>query len=141
MSHPFTPATLRQTAYWASFFAANWRQEFPDRISGGTVALDGTPDWHPDFSRWLSRTDEAGPEERLRTTKVMARLHRTAPRVYDVLYRMLIQGDTVPAVTRWLNERAARNGIPLRPGRDVHYTEDDTVAIIVAGIEYAREYW
>lgn len=137
---------MRQTAHWASWFAADWRQETPLRIHSGDIAADGSPEWHPDFAKWLSR--DARPrkrnnDQRLRTTKVMRRLRRVAVREYEVLYRVLVLGERLEETTRWLNARAARNNVPLPPHRPTgpHYTTKDTLALVIAGIDYARECW
>jgi hypothetical protein len=78
-------------------------------------------------------------ESRLRTTKAMRRLRKFAVREYEVLYRILILGDSIEGVTVWLNERAARNHIPLPVGKPDHYTERDTWALFIAGVDFVRQ--
>jgi hypothetical protein len=139
-------ATMRDTARWAASFAADWKQEVPDRIHTGQVGDDGCPRWHPDFERWLTNDRiyrRRGDQQRLRTTKVMRLLRNAAVREYEVLYRMLVLGERLEETTRWLNDRAERNGIPKPPHRPngPHYTQKDTLALVVAGIAFAKEHW
>jgi hypothetical protein len=53
----------------------------------------------------------------------------------------MVEREPLEETTRWLNERAARNAIPLPDGRDVHYRLKDTVALFISGVDYARTYW
>lgn len=137
---------MRQTAHWASWFAADWKREMPLRIHSADIAADGSPEWHPDFAKWLTRDErprKRNGDQRLRTTKVMRRLRRVAVREYEVLYRVLVLGERLEDTTRWLNQRAERNGVPLPPHRPSgpHYTRKDTLALVIAGIDFARESW
>ena len=139
---------MRDTAHWATWFASDWRAEAPLRIHSAELGLDGCPRWHPDFEKWLTReevrrSNRRNGDQRLRTTKVMRRLRRVAVREYEVLYRILVLGERLQETTRWLNERATRNDIPFPAHRPTgpHYTERDALALIVAGIGYAKEYW
>jgi len=143
-----TSEVMSDTAHWAGWFASDWKQEVPDRIHCAEVGLDGTPRWHPDFERWLTRDEVRRPnrrngDQRLRTTKVMRRLRRVAVREYEVMYRVLVLGERLEETTIWLNDRAERNRIPHPPHRPdgPHYIEKDTIALVVAGIAYAKEYW
>lgn len=143
----FPADVLHDTAYWARDFGARWQQEIPLRIHDRDVSPGGTPDWHPDFEKWLTRTEPSRrpPTERdqarLRTTRVMRRLRSVSPRAYEVLYRLLVLKDSIESTTEWLNERAIRNRIPLQPGAAVHYRRKDTVALIIAGIAYCKAFW
>lgn len=137
---------MKDTAHWAAYFAADWKQELPDRIHSSQIGDDGCPKWHPDFERWLTSDRvyrRRNDEQRLRTTRVMRRLRRVAVREYEVLYRVLVLGERLEETTKWLNSRAERNKIPAPPHRPngPHYTEKDALALIVAGIAYAKEYW
>lgn len=139
---------MRQTAYWASFFARDWKSDFPIRIHSSAVAEDGAPQWHPDFEKWLTtdrpkRLRHPDPRQRLRTTRVMRRLRRTAVREYEVLYRVLVLNEPLEETTRWLNQRAERNGVPYPAHRPdgPHYVHKDTLALVIAGIDFARECW
>jgi hypothetical protein len=66
-----------------------------------------------------------------------------AVREYEVLYRVLVLGERLEETTRWLNARAERNAVPFPPHRPSgpHYTQKDTLALVIAGIDYARESW
>ena len=138
--------TMRETSVWATYFATDWRQDVPDRIHLAQIGEDGNPMWHPDFERWLTGDRlyrRKNDEQRLRTTRVMRRLRRAAVREYETLYRILVLGERVEDTTRWLNERAQRNAVPYPEHRPTgpHYTQKDCLALVVAGIDYAREYW
>lgn len=137
---------MADTAYWASQFGSDWKQEIPIRIHCAEIGDDGCPKWHPDFEKWLTSDRmyrRKNDEQRLRTTKVMRRLRRVAVREYEVLYRVLVLGERLEETTRWLNERAERNAIPLPSHRPngPHYIQKDALALVIAGIAYAKEYW
>jgi len=139
-------ATMKDTAHWAAYLAADWKQEVPDRIHSSQIGADGCPRWHPDFEKWLTNDRlyrRKNDDQRLRTTRVMRRLRRVAVREYEILYRILVLGERLEETTRWLNERAAKNRIPPPPHRPngPHYTQKDTLALIVAGIAFCKEYW
>jgi hypothetical protein len=140
----FPDHVMRDTAEWASYFAADWRMELPDRLHTTVVAADGTPAWTQDFERWLTGQriyTRRNDDQRRRTTQVMRKLRNVSPREYEVLYRMLVLGDSVEQTTTWLNERAQRNEIPLPRGREVHYRTKDTLALMIAGITFAKAHW
>jgi hypothetical protein len=138
--------TMRDTAHWAAYFAADWKQEVPDRIHSAQIGDDGTPRWHPDFEKWLTNDRvhrRKNDEQRLRTTKVMRRLRQVAVREYEVAYRILVLGERISDTTKWLNERASRNNIPF-PGHrpdGPHYIEKDALALLVCAIAFAKEQW
>ena len=137
---PFPASALQEALYWGKFFADEWRQDMPSQMYSSALGEDGTPEqWTKAFSEWIGNAP--GDEERHRTTVVMRRLRRVAPREYEVLWRVFFVRETIDEVTRWLNERAKRNDIPLPPGRDVHYRPKDCVALMLAGISYAQAYW
>jgi hypothetical protein len=73
----------------------------------------------------------------------MRRLRRVAVREYEVLFRVLVQGERVHDTTRWLNDRAERNRIPYPDHRPQgpHYTDKDTLALLICGIDFARDSW
>ena len=137
---------MKDTAHWATYFAADWKQEVPQRIHTAQIGNDGCPAWHPDFEKWLVNDRvyrRKNDEQRLRITRVMRRLRRVAVREYECLYRVLVLGERLEETTRWLNERAARNAIPFPDHRPSgpHYIQKDTLALIVAGIAFAKEYY
>lgn len=136
----FPSQVLTDTMYWGRFLGEEWVRDFPQHMYEGGLEGDGTPQrWAADFAKWIENApDEDG---RGRTTKVMRKLRRASPREYEVLYRAMVLGETVEDVTKWLNERAQRNAIPLPPGRNVHYRLKDCIALFIAGVDYARSYW
>jgi hypothetical protein len=146
MKQYYSETVLAQTAHWAQWFSADWRQEVPTRIHSSDIAVDGGPEWHPDFMKWITRDEHPrgrNNDQRLRTTKVMRRLRRLAVREYEVAFRVLVHGERLEETTRWLNERAQRNGIPFPPYRPAgpHYSEKDTLALFICAIDYARQCW
>jgi hypothetical protein len=141
VEQPFPPSVISEAMHWGLFFSEEWRQDFPDQIHQHRLSGDGTREWAATFSAWLSNSPGATDQERGRTTRVMRKLRRIAPRAYEVLYRTMVEREPLEETTRWLNERAARNAIPLPDGRDVHYRLKDTVALFISGVDYARTYW
>ena len=137
----FEPEVIRDTAHWLVFYGKDLAPlEAPDRIHSHTVGRDGTPRWAGEFLHWLTRDDLSAPagdeESRNRTDRAMRRLRSSAIREYEVIYRLLVVGESTREVTQWLCDRAIRNNIPLPPGRASHYTEKDTLALVIGGIAY-----
>lgn len=133
----FSPAVLGQTARRALRIAADWRNEVPMTVTSATaLAADGTPAWSVDFGRWMADAPRDAEDPRLRTTRALRQMRRIAPRMFDVSYRLLILGESVADCTRWLNERAQRNRIPLPPNRTAHYSEQDTIAILIGVCDF-----
>jgi hypothetical protein len=149
MANQFPPAVLKSTGYWLARLSADYRGEIPQKIHNGDIATDGAPQWHPDFARWLTarevistpRPEYPTPENRLRTTRALRRLRKEAIREFEVVYRVMVLGERVEDTTRWLNQRAARNAVPLPSGQSVHYRTKDTVAIIISGVDKMKEWW
>ena len=134
----FPDDVMRQTAQWVTWFASSWRQDVPLKIHSGAIAEDGTREWHPDFTKWMS-DDHINQ----RTKRAFKRLRRSAVREYEVCYRIIALGDRIDSTTEWLNERAARNDIPYPKHRPdgPHYSRKDTLALLIAGLSYAKQYW
>ena len=143
MSYP--AEVLRDTAFWMVWFGQDLtKQEPPDRIHSHMIGPDGAPRWAGEFLRYLTRDEIDRPkadDSRERTDRAMRKLRNSAIRSYEVLYRMLVVGESTSEVTRWLNERAVRNDIPFPPGRGFHYSEHDTMAIVISGIEFLKSVW
>lgn len=145
----YPSSVIGQTLWWLQRFRSDFLGELPTKIHSGDIAADGSPEWHPDFARWMTarevistpRPDVQTPENRLRTTRALRRLRKTAVREFEVVYRVMVQGESIDQVTRWLNDRAERNGIPLPVGRSVHYSEKDTSCILFSGIDKMRDWW
>jgi hypothetical protein len=142
---PYSDETMRQVAQWASWLSTDWRMEHPVKIHSGEVAADGTMEWHPDFAHWLSRgrKPRRGDDDYYRTSRAMKKLWRMSPRAYEVCYRVLLHGEPFYQTTDWLNQRARRNDIPYPDHRPQgpHYTERDTFALFVSGIDYVKSVW
>jgi hypothetical protein len=141
MTDEFPDEVMRDTAQWVEWFSASWRKETPPhpmKIHSAALAEDGTHEWHPDFAKWL--TDD---ERKARTRKVMRRLRRTSVREYEVCYRVCVLGERLDQTAEWLSERASRNDIPLPPYRPEgpHYTRKDAMALLIAGLAFAKQYW
>lgn len=136
---------MRQVAQWAAWLADDWKMEHPVKVHSGNIAKDGTMEWHPDFAHWMSR--ERPPrfkeDDRYRTSRAFKRLQRTSIRAYEVCYRVLLHGEKIEDTAVWLNQRAAKNRIPYPAHRPEgpHYTERDTFAIFLSGIDFVREIW
>lgn len=130
---------LTQSERLLNHFRAEFEVEIPLRIHSRDTADDGAPQWHPEFSKWLTAKDSdvnsyiTNPEHRLRTRRAMRKLRSTSIRSFEVVWRVL-GSEKVEITTRWLNDRAERNAIPLPPGRRVHYTQKDCVAILYSGL-------
>lgn len=141
----FPPDVMRETAKWLVYFGQDLQQEDPpDRIHEHKIGRDGTPRWASEFMGWLTREEVSQPkgdDSRDRTERAMRRLRKSAIREYEVLYRLLVAGETTSEVTRWLNDRANRNAIPLPSGRTVHYTEKDTMALVIGGVDFLKSVW
>jgi hypothetical protein len=149
MTAQFPSAVLKSTGYWLSRFSNDYHGEIPTKIHNGDIANDGSPQWHPDFARWLTarevidtpRPEYPTEEKRLRTTRAMRRLRKEAIREFEVVYRVMVTGERIDETTKWLNERAVRNGIPLPDGRVVHYRTKDTIALVISGIDKLKVWW
>lgn len=149
MAAQFPSAVLQSTGYWLAKFSHDYHGEIPQKIHSGATSDDGSPQWHPDFARWLTarevistpRPDLPTPEQRLRTTRAMRRLRKEAIREFEVVYRVMVTGELIEDTTAWLNERAERNAIPLPNGRPVHYRTKDTIALVISGVDKMRNWW
>ena len=112
--------------------------ETPLRIHTRDTGNDGAPAWHHDFADWLDGTTSnkvRNPERRLRTTRAFRRLRRACVREYEVLYRMIVLGDSIDQVTDWLNERSIRNG------KDDRYRRETVLILVISGIDKVVEWW
>lgn len=119
---------MEDLAHWAAWFSVEWR---PD------VRYEGK-EWLPDFAQYLDED-----QRKQRTKRAMRRLRRSSPRQYEVCFRVLVLGERIDDTTAWLNERAQRNCIPYPSHRPEgpHYTRKDALALLMAGIAFAKEHW
>jgi len=147
---------LRETARWMVDFRDYWHGEVPTQIHSGDVSEGGAPEWHPDFRRWLGvdydgpKSDEGwakNPEPRVRTTRAFRKLRKKAVREFEVCYRIIVLGGSLPNTCDWLNERAFRNEItlPEQPrtwnGSPAHYDMNDTILLLVSGVGKLVAWW
>lgn len=134
-----TTQMLQQSERLLNQFRAEFNREVPQRIHSRDTADDGAPQWHPEFVKWLTAKESdtnsyiTNPEHRLRTRRAMRKLRSTSVRGFEVTWRVF-NGERVESTVKWLNDRAERNGIPLPPGRTVHYTTKDGLAILYSSL-------
>jgi hypothetical protein len=125
MPDEFPEQTMRELAKKVARFSAEWKGE------------NKSP--HPDFGEYMVN----GEKGTTRTRRVMRRLRKFAAREYEVCYRICVLSEPVEFTTEWLNERAQRNDIafPSYRPEGPHYTRKDTIALLMAGLEFAEENW
>lgn len=133
------PALLKQALLWIEVFRADWHGETPLKLHVAALGDDGTPDYAPEFARYLY-SGEAGngprnPEDRLRTTRAFRRLRRRAPREFDVLYLIVAHRKSPSQVARQLTERAIRIDKPER------YSTDDIIVLLLSGLDKVIKWW
>lgn len=135
---------LAFTAKWMIDFRHYWHDETPQRIHSRDIAADGSPEWHPDFTRWVSidyrgrRSDDRwsdNPEPRIRTTRAFRKLRKKAVREFEVCYRIIVLGEHMTETTKWLNERAERNG------KDDRYGMQETMLLLISGVGKMTSWW
>lgn len=133
----FSESVLTHMAHWLSVFATEWHQDIPTKIHGRGVDRGGAPQWTPEFARWMtsSGNNPRNPDGRLRVTRAMRGLRKIAPRQYEVLYRIMVLGESVTGTTVWLNNRAIRGGHPER------YRKGDTLAILQSSINWVEAHY
>lgn len=125
-------ATFRDMWELASY----WNDELPIRIHNRETSDGGTPEWHPDFARWLTRADKfddrkwsENPEPRVKTTRAFRKLRQRSPREYEVVYRTAILKIPFGETVNWLNERAIKNGHADR------YDVDSALMLLICGVD------
>lgn len=125
-------AQLQHTGTWLGHFRKTYHEGVPLRIHVRELDLDGKPDWSSGMRQLMTATDrrETGPESgKVRLRRAMKRLRNRSIREYEVVYRVMVSGETVGQVTQWLNERAERGGHPER------YTPAQTTVIVFAAVD------
>lgn len=132
---------LRWTARRMNDYAAYWNEEIPLRLHSRETDDGGAPQWHPDFARWLFRSDVSddkwrrNPEYRVRTTRAFRKLREKFPREYEVLYRTAILGISLNDTAQWMTYRAMRNHKPER------YTPNDLLLFLFVATEKIDSWW
>lgn len=140
MATHFPASAIAEGMRWGQYLGDQWQREFPTEIhERSALAADGTLRWTAAFASWI--TNAPDHEGRQRTTQVMRKLRRVAPRAYEVLYQAMILGSSFEEITEWLNTRAERIGIELPPGRTKHYRVKDSVALFLSGVSFARAHY
>lgn len=143
-------SVLAETAHWMRDFRDYWHDELPIQIHSGATSEGGTPEWHPDFARWLTidyygkgsdKRWAENSEPRVRTTRAFRKLRKKAIREFEVCYRIVILGEPIAHCREWLNERAARNNIPLPSEQTSHYSMNDTLLLLVSGMGKLINWW
>lgn len=136
---------MRRVVQLAAWLAEDWKLEHPVKVHTGSLARDGTLEWHPDFAHWMNRgrRPRPGEDDHYRTSRAMKKLQRSSIRAYEVCYRILLHGEPIEDTTVWLNQRARKNSIPYPDHRPEgpHYTERDTFALFVSGLDYVKSVW
>jgi len=126
---------------WLWKLRGYWEEEIPIRIHERDTDEGGTKQWHPEFARWLLRTDlndqrwRDNPEPRVRTTRAMRKLREKYPREYEVLYRIVILDHTISETQTWLNERAISNKKPER------YSREGVLMYMLNGASHTFDWW
>jgi len=136
---------LRAFNHWIGFFQELWWGEVPLKMHERGLDESGSPQWHPEFSRWLfaepaQRYDVVAHEtadQRLRTTRAFRRLRRKAPREFDVLYLMVARKPPMGLreVSEALTARAIRNDKPER------YNEEAVLMLAISGLDKTMRWW
>lgn len=131
--HPST--SVDRLGEWLNEILWYWTSESPIRIHSRDVAVDGDPEWHQDFARWMFSpisNDQKWREQyepRVRMTRAMRKLREKYPREYEVLYRTAILQIPIATTTEWLNARAVKNNKPER------YSSNDTRLILIVAAD------
>lgn len=137
MSVSIPPEVLRETLKTMAELASYWEREVPTKIHDRRVSDGGTPEWHRDFTRWLSgaadnfndRKWAENPEPRVKTTRAFRKLRKRSPREYEVVYRTAILKIPFPETVQWLNDRAIRGGHPDR------YDDEAALMLLICGVD------
>jgi hypothetical protein len=149
-------AALSFVSSFAGQLARDWRMEIPLKIhvSARVFAIDGSPEWSPEFSRWIERArhesghrDRRGPyqnsPERKRSTTAMRKLRKAAPSEFRVCYDACVLNPIEPGtpvlracigIAARLNQRAAEHGYPER------YSANDVIVLLYSGLDKIRKW-
>jgi ferric-dicitrate binding protein FerR (iron transport regulator) len=132
----FPDEVLSQTRRHAQAITSHVQAEVPLRLHSSAIADDGSPQWSRDFLNWLTHGERSNSDAGARTRRAFRRLRKTSPRSFEVLFRLIILHQSIEQITAWLNERAARNAIPLPAGLDRHYRAKDCMALVICGVDF-----
>lgn len=128
---------LTHTSYWLGHFRDVWETNPPIRLHTRELDDAGNPQWSPDFAHWLDGTSgrHEGGEDRARLKRAMKRLRERSLREYEVVYRTMVMGHSIPEVAEWLTERAIIGGHPER------YGVRETIVIVYAAVDKLRDWY
>jgi hypothetical protein len=130
-----TTGQIQHTNIWLGRYRDTYLTGVPMRLHSRDLDADGKPQWSAQMRRAMTGTErreriEDGEEEgQLRIRRAMQRLRKRSIREYEVLLRVMVQGENVYQVARWLNERAIKRGHPER------YTGALVAVIVFAAID------
>ena len=148
-------ASMRFIGAQATRLSRDWLMEIPIKIhsSSRVFAVDGSPEWTPEFTRWIESNrhenghrDRRGPyqnaPERKRTTTAMRKLRKVSQSEFNVCYDLVrlnpIQAPEITeevllrtfiGIASRLNTRAAQRGFPER------YSPQDVAVLALSGID------
>lgn len=127
-----TEANIAHTAKWLGHFRKTYEEAVPERIHSRDLDHDGKPDWSSEMYSFMTSTDRretTAEPGKIRLRRAMKRLRNRSLREYEVVYRVMVMGESVAQVTTWLNDRAERGGHPER------YTPAKTTVIVFAAVD------
>jgi len=132
-----TTDQVAHTNHWLRFFQDVWEAGAPVRLHTRELDDAGNPNMHPEFLHWLDGTSgrHEGTEDRARLKRAMKRVRERSLREYEVLYRVMVLGHSIPEVADWLSLRAAKAGFADE------YTSHDTLVILYAAVDKLLEWY
>ena len=126
-------AEIARTKYWLDHFRSIHESSVPDRLHSREVDGNGSPQWSPEFRTYLTGDQPLKAWQRdtdsRRLQRALKRIRERSLREYEVLHRILVQGQSIDEITAWLNDRAIRGGHPER------YSVAMTVVIVFAAVD------
>jgi hypothetical protein len=149
-------ATLRSMAFWLRSLREDWVGETPTRIHEGghdsAWGLGSAPPFAPEFIAYVGRLEckvpdcaecrkarmhvpTRNPESRQRTTRAFRKLRTYAPREFDALQLVCVQGLSVTQTAARLTEQAQSKGKP-----EV-YTAQGITLLVVSGLDKVMTWW
>ena len=127
-----TTSQVRRTNDWLGQFRKLYVEGVPLRIHSRDISPDGAPEWSDAMRRLMTGIEKRETTEepgQVRLRRAMKRLRGRSLREYEVVYRVMVMGESVPAVTIWLNTRSEEGGHPER------YSQVATSTIVYAAVD------
>lgn len=130
-------AHLAHTRYWLIYFKDVWETNVPLHLHIRELDDAGNPQWHPEFAHWIDGTSgrSQGSEDRAKLKRAMKRLRERSLREYEVVYRAMVLGHSIPEIAEWLNDRAIIGGHKER------YGTAEAMVIVYAAVDKLRDWW